>query len=150
MNKRSILNISVLGLALIILSSLAMAEELTLAEKLADKGIGAMKIYTGGNKVDAKLAEEGKVLFEANCSKCHKLQERYTGPALIGVTKRRSPEWIINMITNTDVMVKEDKLAKLLLAKYLKPMSGLEAGSEADQIKKATLIYEYMKAFDSK
>ena len=32
--------------------------------------------------------------------------------------QRRSPEWIMNMILNPEVMVKEDPIAKQLLIEY--------------------------------
>lgn len=41
-------------------------------------------------------AEEGKKLYEANnCGSCHALDKKVVGPALRGVTERRSEEWLI-------------------------------------------------------
>jgi len=45
-----------------------------------------------------EMAEEGKTLFDAKCAACHKMDERYVGPALGGVTERRSPAYLMNMI----------------------------------------------------
>lgn len=39
------------------------------------------------------------------------------GPALAGVTERRSPKWIMNIILNPE-MVKEDPTAKKLFAEF--------------------------------
>lgn len=73
--------------------------------------------------LDAARALTGSQLFTAKCSACHKINERYIGPALIGVTKRRQPEWICNMILNPENMIQQDPTAKALLAQYLAPMA---------------------------
>ncbi|MEZ4965773.1 MAG: hypothetical protein R2791_11060 [Saprospiraceae bacterium] len=40
------------------------------------------------------------------CAACHKLDDmRVVGPGWKDVTKRRKPEWIMNMVTNVDVML---------------------------------------------
>ena len=49
--------------------------------------------------------------------------KRVVGPALAGVTERRTPEWIMNMIMNPEEMVEKDPAAKALLAEYLAPMA---------------------------
>lgn len=38
--------------------------------------------------------ENGKKLFNANCAACHKLDKKLIGPALLGVSERRSNEWL--------------------------------------------------------
>lgn len=47
----------------------------------------------------------GKQLFKANCASCHKLNEDMTGPALAGVTQRRSNEWLHKWITNSQALI---------------------------------------------
>jgi cytochrome c len=69
------------------------------------------------------MATEGARIFESKCTACHKLAERYVGPALAGVTERREPAWIMNMILGPDKMVQQDPTAKQLLAEYLAPMT---------------------------
>ena len=86
------------------------------------KGIGPV------DHVDlASLSEtnrpNGAQLFQEKCSACHKLDEKYIGPALAGVTERRQPEWILNMILNPEVMVQQDPTAKALLAEFVAPMA---------------------------
>lgn len=50
---------------------------------------------------DKPNAEEGKKLYEANnCGSCHALDKKVVGPALRGVTERRSEEWLIQWIRN--------------------------------------------------
>jgi cytochrome c551/c552 len=66
--------------------------------------------------LDASLAEKGKAAFEQKCSACHRFEERFVGPPLKGVTTRRAPEWIMNMILNPVEMTQKDPAAKELLA----------------------------------
>jgi hypothetical protein len=58
----------------------------------------------------------GKATYELKCQSCHKLtDEKLVGPGWKGVTQRRTPVWILNMITNTDMMLDEDAEAQKLL-----------------------------------
>ncbi len=59
--------------------------------------------------LDEAKAKMGEQVFQVKCSSCHKLtDERLVGPGWAGVTARRKPEWIMNFITNTDVMINKD------------------------------------------
>jgi len=63
---------------------------------------------------------EGKGIYEVKCQACHKLtNEKLVGPGWLGVTKRRKPEWIMNMITNVDIMLEQDPEAQRLLEECL-------------------------------
>jgi hypothetical protein len=58
----------------------------------------------------------GKTIYEVKCSACHKLNdEKLVGPGWKGVTQRRRPDWILNMITNVDMMLEKDPEAQRLL-----------------------------------
>ena len=62
----------------------------------------------------------GKGIYELKCQACHKLtDERVVGPGWKGVTKRREPHWIMNMITNVDMMLEKDPEAQKLLEQCL-------------------------------
>lgn len=108
-------------------------------DPMKDKGIGPITSITLG-EIDQKMADEGKAVFLAKCSACHKISKRVVGPALAGVTERRTPEWIMNMILNPEKMVKENPIAKKLLAEYLAPMANQNL-TEAE----ARLILEYFR-----
>ncbi|MNZ88187.1 Cytochrome c2 iso-2 [compost metagenome] len=70
------------------------------------------------------MATKGKSVFEAKCSACHKTDDqKIVGPGLKGVTERRTPEWIMNMITNPEEMTKKDPVAKALLEEHLTQMT---------------------------
>lgn len=106
------------------------------------KGVGPIK-ELHLEAIDEAMAAEGKVIFEDNCSACHKVESRYVGPAVAGVTSRRTPEWIMNMILNPEQMVKEDHIAKALLAEYLAPMAN--QNMTEDQARK---ILEYFRTIE--
>ena len=117
-------------------------EEITeaVADPMEIKGVGPVENVELG-PVDQSLAEEGKTIYEELCTACHKIDERYIGPPVKEVTTRRSPEWIMNMILNPEVMVKEDPIAKALMAEYLSPMSNQNL--TRDQARK---ILEYFRS----
>lgn len=103
-------------------------------DPMKDKGVGPITSITLG-EIDQKMADEGKAVFLAKCSACHKISKRVVGPALAGVTERRTPEWIMNMILNPEKMVVENAAAKKLLEEYLAPMANQNlTETEARQI----------------
>jgi cytochrome c len=113
--------------------------EATEVDPMKDKGIGPVKSVTLG-EIDQAMADQGHELFKAKCSACHKEDKRFVGPALAGVTERRTPEWIMNMILNPEGMVAENPIAKQLLAEYLSPMAN-QSLTEPE----ARLILEYFR-----
>lgn len=100
----------------------AVVEEIVAEDASGSKGVGPITSITLG-EIDDALVEKGKEVYKANCTACHKMGKRVVGPALDGVTERRTPEWIMNMIMNPEEMVEKDPTAKALLAEYLAPMS---------------------------
>jgi len=84
---------------------------------LEDKGVGPIKEVKLG-AIDPQLAAKGEKVFATHCSVCHRLDSRYVGPPLRNVTKLRSPEWIMNMILNTNGMIMNDPVARDLVGKY--------------------------------
>lgn len=87
------------------------------ADAMNNKGIGPIESVELGD-VDQGLVSQGEELFQKNCTACHKPEKRYIGPALAGVTERRTPEWIMNMILNPTEMIQKDPLAKQLVSEY--------------------------------
>lgn len=108
-------------------------------DPMKDKGVGPITSITLG-EIDEAMAAEGKAVFVAKCSACHKISKRVVGPALAGITERRTPEWIMNMILNPEEMVAKNPIAKALLAEYLAPMAN-QSLTEAE----ARLILEYFR-----
>ena len=114
-------------------------KEVVEVDPMQDKGIGPITSIALA-EIDEAMAAEGKAIFVAKCSACHKISKRVVGPALIGITERRSPEWIMNMILNPEVMVAENPIAKKLLAEYLAPMA-----NQGLTENEARLILEYFR-----
>jgi cytochrome c5 len=70
--------------------------------------------------LNAQWVADGKNIYEMKCQACHKLtNEKLVGPGWKGVTQRRKPEWILNMITNVDMMLEKDEQAQKLLEECL-------------------------------
>ena len=125
----------------------AAEEEITLAEEEVpeDNGMGIGPVKTVDvTKFDAALADKGKAIFEGKCSACHQLSDqKIVGPGLKGVTERRKPEWIMNMIVNPVEMTQKDPQAKKLLAEHLTQMTNQDI-AEPD----ARALLEYLRQND--
>jgi len=81
-----------------------------------DKGIGKFSKMELTHPLDEDMVKKGQGIYDARCISCHKLtDEKLVGPGWKGVTDRRTPEWIMNFITNTDVMLDSDLIAQQLV-----------------------------------
>lgn len=109
------------------------------------KGVGPIKELQIGATVDTAMASEGAKIFQTKCSACHETAARKVGPAMYEVTKRRTPEWIMNMILNPEEMTKVDPQAQELLATYLAQMT-FQNVTQDD----ARKILEFFRDTDSK
>ncbi|MCR6640622.1 MAG: cytochrome c [Sporocytophaga sp.] len=47
----------------------------------------------------------GSRLFKANCSPCHALTKELVGPALKGISRRRSMKWIVSVVQNSQKVI---------------------------------------------
>lgn len=113
--------------------------------KSDSKGIGR---FTSVNlaPVNSVAAEKGEVLFSTQCASCHKsTAERLIGPGLKGVTEKRTPEWILNMITNPEENLKKDPLGKALLEEYKAVMPYMGTTDED-----AKSILDFLRQNDAK
>ncbi len=105
-------------------------------------GIGPVKEVKLGS-IDQNLVNKGKTTFETKCASCHKFDTRLVGPPLQGVTQRRKPEWIMNMILNPQQMTQENPTAKELFATYLVQMTFQDVSQDD-----ARAILEYFRSID--
>lgn len=85
---------------------------------LTNKGVGPIESIELSGDIDESLANTGSILYQQKCTACHKLGEKFVGPPPNGILNRRSPEWVMNMILNPEVMLKEDQLAKDLFMEF--------------------------------
>lgn len=50
---------------------------------------------------EAAAIAAGDALFKANCTQCHAVNEKVVGPALAGITKRRTASWVVSWVHNS-------------------------------------------------
>ena len=115
-------------------------------ELIADptKGIGAIKKVILKTPLEQERVGRGLAIFEMKCSACHRLTtERVVGPGWKDVTKRRQPEWVMNMITNVEMMLESDPEAQKLLELCLVRMPNQNVTRE-----QARDIIEFMRKND--
>lgn len=108
------------------------------------KGIGQVKNVTLESPLDQGRVKRGLAIYEMKCSACHKLtDQRVVGPGWKDVTKKRKPEWIMNMITNVDMMLDQDPEAQKLLELCLMrmPNQNMSIGDARD-------VLEFMREND--
>lgn len=82
--------------------------EATLPGDVVDQNGGA-DVPAGGSQPrtqDPEQVEQGKTLFNNNCSACHAVtNEVVVGPGLQGINERRPLDWLINWIHNPQKMI---------------------------------------------
>ncbi len=110
------------------------------------KGIGKYDKVELTHPLDEKMVADGKVVYDVKCQSCHKLTgEKLVGPGWAGVTDRRTPEWIMNFVTNVDEMIEKDTAAQKMLEQCLVRMPNQNL-SDAE----ARSVLEYMRKNDGK
>lgn len=90
--------------------------------------------------LDHTMAQNGQKVFDVTCVGCHKYNERYVGPALGDVTKRRTPEYVMNMILDTETMIEKDDTVKCLMQTYLMKMPNMQVDE-----KDARAVLEHLR-----
>lgn len=80
------------------------------------RGEGKFTKVDIGPTLNVTMADAGKKIYDVKCASCHKLTtEKLVGPGWSGVTKKLTPEWIMNFITNPDAMIDKDPEAQAQL-----------------------------------
>lgn len=116
--------------------------EATAAEDSIVKGtVGHVEL---SDPPDTDLIAEGQSIYDSKCSKCHTLNsEKSKGPGWAGITNRRAPEWIMNMILNVNVMLDVDSLAHSLLED-----ADMEMPDQRIPVNQARSVLEFMRQND--
>jgi mono/diheme cytochrome c family protein len=110
------------------------------------KGIGRFQNVQLTHPLDEKMVVLGQAIYQSKCIACHKLStELLVGPGWAGVTDRRSPEWILNWITNTKVMLDKDLAAQADMVVCLIRMPNQDLTD-----KQARDVFEFMRKNDGK
>jgi cytochrome c len=121
----------------------ALVPGLDITEDELTYGIGPIRRVELGPLDDA-LAARGEELFRMKCMACHRLEERYVGPALRGVTVRRTPEFVMNMMLNPGEMVRRHPVGRAMLAAHFTEMPSQNLTEE-----EARALLEYLRAQDA-
>ena len=113
-------------------------------DPMENKGIGEVKEVKLNSPLDAEMVAGGKGIYELKCAACHKLtDQRVVGPGWKNITTRRSPEWIMNMTLNVDVMLEKDPIANQQLKECLVRMPNQNLSKE-----EARSVLEFMYSND--
>ncbi len=108
---------------------------------LDNKGVGVIKSLSLSEEIDNDMAAQGKEVYDQMCLACHRIGKKFIGPAPDGILERRSPEWVMNMILNPELMVKEDPLAKELLIEF----NGSPMANQGLTEEQARAVLEYFR-----
>ncbi len=114
-------------------------------DKPEDHGIEVKESdITITNPLNAEWVTTGKATYELKCQSCHRLtEERLVGPGWKGVTQKRQPVWILNMITNVDMMLEKDAEAQKLLELCM-----IRMPNQNLTLEDARKVLEYMRSND--
>lgn len=100
-----------------------------------------------GIPTDEALVSAGESLFKANCTQCHAINEKVIGPALKDVHERRSKEWLISWIRNSQKLIQSgDETAVALWEEYNK--TAMPAYPFSDE--EITSLLSYVKVESTK
>jgi mono/diheme cytochrome c family protein len=108
------------------------------------RGEGKYDTVELGATLDQAMAAKGEEVSGVKCTSCHKMtDEKLVGPGWKGVTERRTPQWIMNFITNPDPMIDKDPEVQAQLEICLVRMPNQGISDE-----EARGILEYMRKND--
>ena len=108
---------------------------------LTNKGVGPITSVTLNETIDMEMAKKGEEVYNQMCIACHRIGKKFVGPPPNGILGRRTPEWVMNMILNPEVMVKEDPLAKELLQEF----NGSPMANQGLTEEQARAVVEYFR-----
>jgi cytochrome c len=108
---------------------------------LTNKGVGPITSVDISAPVDQAMANHGKEVFDKMCTACHRIGKKFIGPPPNGILKKRTPEWVMNMILDPEGMVKNDPLAKALLIEF----NGSPMANQSLTQEEARSVLEYFR-----
>ena len=92
-------------------------------------------------------AQDGEALFKANCTSCHAVKEKVIGPALKGISQRRSEDWLLKWVKNSSSLIKSgDEYA----VKIFKDNNGVAMTSFNLKDEEIKAIFSYIKSEELK
>lgn len=121
-NTKWIVGLMVLGNMLVFCGS-EPEEIIEEVDPMTNIGIGPVK-QIDFIELDSSLVEKGEAIYKEKCTACHNIDVKLIGPPQAGILKRRTPEWVMNLMLNTSEMLKKDPTARRLYLEYNKvPMT---------------------------
>jgi cytochrome c2 len=121
-------------------------DTVVISQGINSKGIGRFNDVKLTHPLDQGMIAKGQSVYGAKCIACHKLtDEKLVGPGWKGVTDRRTPEWIMNFTTNTQVMLDKDLVAQAEMVTCLIRMPNQDLNDE-----QARQVLEFMRKNDGK
>ena len=110
------------------------------------KGVGPFTAVDVPESIDADMAAKGEEVFQTKCTVCHQAtDQKLIGPGLKGISKIRTPEWIMNMVSNPDEMLDKDPVAKALLAEF----NGTRMTNQGVTKEEARQLLEFLRQNDA-
>lgn len=126
------------------ISVISLAGFLTVRNsKSQELGVGPVKELKLNSTIDEKLVTHGKQIFDSKCAMCHMMNQCKVGPLMQGVTKRRKPEYIMNMILNPLEMTQSNATAEDQMQKY-----GMQMPAQNLSEDEARALLEYFRSYD--
>jgi hypothetical protein len=114
--------------------------------KDASKGIGKFTSIQLTHPLDESMITNAQPIYDSKCFACHKLtDEKLVGPGWKGITDRRTPEWVMNFIVNTNVMLDSDLVAQSEMVTCIVRMPNQSLTDE-----QARQMLEFMRKNDGK
>lgn len=126
--------ISVIVASVLIFSACGEQKEEAKEEFLVIKG-------TKIGEFNAEKAEKGAKIFAEKCAACHKYDEKFVGPPLGDVFKRRSADYIMSQILDPEKMIANNDTTKALLKQYMTQMPNQHLSHD-----EALMILEHLRA----
>ncbi|MDP2365753.1 MAG: cytochrome c [Ignavibacteria bacterium] len=114
-----------------------------LPEWESKNGFGPIKKKLYLLPIDKEMVAAGEKIFESKCASCHKLDERYVGPAQRNVLQRVTPEFFMNMVLNPEENLEKHPHTKQMLAEYMQKMTNQNINLED-----ARKLLEYFRLID--
>ena len=111
---------------------------------LENKGIGPIDSVAISEEIDVEMASRGEELYGQKCIACHKVGSTFIGPPPNGILKRRTPEWVMNMILNPEEMLQKDSVAKALFMEF----NGQLMTNQQVTVEEARAMLEYFRTLD--
>lgn len=104
------------------------------------KGVGPITELNLDEEIDQSLVRNGRRFYNLNCRNCHPVDGEPKAPIMMNMIKKRSPEWIMNMMLATNLMHEQDPLASVQKLNYKRPMPQKDITEE-----QAREVLEYIR-----